>query len=72
MRTTALSFAVNVKTIQAERAPKLAKMRKPILALARREVSRSKDAPSFPPLPSRGPGLLARALRVLCIAQPAH
>src|SRR4051794_35989496 len=28
-----------------------------------------KDATSFPPQPSRGPGLLAHALRVVCITQ---
>src|SRR6266404_8173678 len=44
----------------------------PIFALSRREVSRSTDATSFPPQPSRGPGLLAHALRVVCIAQLAH
>ena len=40
--------------------------------LARREVSRSTDATSFPPPLSKGPGLLAHALRVVCIAQLAH
>jgi hypothetical protein len=56
----------------AARARKLAKMRLPIFALPLREVSRSTDATSFPPQPSRGPGLLVHALRVACIAQLAH
>lgn len=55
-----------------ERARKLAKRRQPIFALARRENSGSTDATSFPLRPSRKPGSLARALRVVCIARLAH
>ena len=43
-----------------------------MFAPARREVSRSTGATSFPLQPSRGPGLPARALRVVCTAQLAH
>jgi hypothetical protein len=43
-----------------------------VCSVLRREVSRSTNASSFPPQPSKGPGLLAQALRVVCIAQLAH